>query len=139
MANGIFLIGAVKAFPLLDILLGRYLAFILLIIWMVIYVRLSIQFFRLDFLIPYLRHPVDSFTIGTWIAGVSVLCNVLLRYFPEILMVTQAIALLNTVLWLFFLVNCLHNFKRLIGKELEHGVHGAIYYRQSVHNPSLSY
>src|SRR5690625_3913689 len=126
MANGIFLIGAVKAFPLLDILLGRYLAFILLIIWMVIYVRLSIQFFRLDFLIPYLRHPVDSFTIGTWIAGVSVLCNVLLRYFPEILMVTQAIALLNTVLWLFFLVNCLHNFKRLIGKELEHGVHGAI-------------
>src|SRR5690625_3652869 len=58
--------------------------------------------------------------------GGSVLCNVLLRYFPEILMVTQAIALLNTVLWLFFLVNCLHNFKRLIGKELEHGVHGAI-------------
>src|SRR5690625_5363025 len=58
--------------------------------------------------------------------GGSVLCNVLLRYFPKIIMVTQAIALLNTVLWLFFLVNCLHNFKHLIGKELEHGVHGAI-------------
>src|SRR5690625_1993065 len=69
MSNGILLIGAVKVFSLIDILLGRYLAFILLITWMVIYVRLSIQFFRLDFLIPYLRHPVDSFTIGTWIAG----------------------------------------------------------------------
>ena len=126
MANGIFLMGAVEAFPLLDILLGKYLAFILLIVWMVIYIKLSIQFFRRDFLIPYLRHPVDSFTIGTWIAGVSVLCNVLLRYFPEILIMTQAIALLNTVLWLFFLVNCFHNFKRLIGKELEYGVHGVV-------------
>src|SRR5690625_7907900 len=78
MANGIFLMGAVEAFPLLDILLGKYLAFILLIVWMVIYIKLSIQFFRRDFLISYLRHPVDSFTIVTWIAGVSVLCNLLL-------------------------------------------------------------
>src|SRR5690625_2274602 len=117
MANGMFLIGAVKAFTLLDILLGMYLSFILLNIWMVIYVRLSIQFFRLDFLIPYLRHPVDSFTIGTWIAGLSVLCNVLLRYFPEILMVTQAIALLNTVLWLFFFLICFLIFNLLLGME----------------------
>src|SRR5690625_6478247 len=123
MANGIFLMGAVEAFPLLDILLGKYLAFILLIVWMVIYIKLSIQFFRRDFLIPYLRHPVDSFTIGTWIAGVSVLCKVLLRYFPGILMMTQAIALLSTVLWLFFFVNCTPTFLILIGVFLQRGVH----------------
>src|SRR5690625_7931520 len=126
MANGIFLMGAVEAFPLLDNLLGKYLDSILLIVLMIIYIKLSIQFFRRNFLIPYLRHPVDSFTIGTWIAGVSLLCNVLLTYFPEILIMTQAIALLNTVLWLFFLVNCFHNFNRIIGRELEYGVHGAI-------------
>src|SRR5690625_7042997 len=97
MANGIFLIGAVEAFPILDIQLGRYLAFILLISWIVIYKRLSVQFFHRDFLVPYLKNPVDSFTIGTWIAGVSVICNVFLRYFPEILLVTQAMAILNTL------------------------------------------
>src|SRR5690625_7274685 len=100
MANGIFLMGAVEAFPILDILLGKYLAFILLIVWMVIYIKLSIQFFRRDFLIPYLRHPVDSFTIGTWIAGVSLLCYVFFRYFPDVLIITNAIYLF---IWFFLL------------------------------------
>ena len=29
----------------------------------------------------FLKNPVNSFAIGTWIAGVSVLCNVFLKYF----------------------------------------------------------
>ncbi|UJL46698.1 hypothetical protein KFZ58_01700 [Virgibacillus sp. NKC19-16] len=102
MAIGIFLIGTVEAFPILDIQLGKYLAFILLITWIVIYKSLSVQFFHRDFLIPFIRNPVNSFTIGTWIAGVSVLCNVFLKYFPGILLITQAMAILNTFLWLFF-------------------------------------
>jgi|SRR5690625_1650052 len=126
MANGIFLIGAVEAFPILDIQLGRYLAFILLISWIVIYKRLSVQFFHRDFLVPYLKNPVDSFTIGTWIAGVSVICNVFLRYFPEILLVTQAMAILNTFLWLFFVANCFYNFKLLLFNHQDYPVQGAI-------------
>lgn len=126
MANGIFLIGAVDAFPVLDIQLGKYLAFILLVAWVIIYKDLSIQFFHRDFLLPFIQNPVNSFVIGTWIAGVSVLCNVFLKYFPEILLMTQAMAILNTLLWLFFLANCFYNFKQLLFDHKDFPVHGAI-------------
>lgn len=126
MANGIFLIGAVKEFPILDHQLGVFLAFILLITWVIIYTKLSIQFVHRDFLIPFLKHPVNSFAIGTWIAGVSVLCNVFLKYFPEILPVTQAMGILNTFLFLFFLINCLYNFKQLFFDHQHFPVHGVV-------------
>src|SRR5690625_6277589 len=104
MANGIFLIGAVEAFPILDIQLGKYLAFMLLIAWIVIYKSLSVQFFHRDFLIPFIKHPVNSFTIGTWIAGVSVICNVFLKYFPGILLFYPVMAFLYIFFCLFFFV-----------------------------------
>lgn len=126
MANGIFLIGAIKEFPILDDLFGVYLAFILLIVWIYIYTRLSIQFFHRDFLIPFLKHPVNSFAMGTWIAGVSVLCNVFLRYFPKILPITQAISILNTFLFLFFFINCIYNFKQLFSTHRNFPVHGIV-------------
>lgn len=126
MANGIFLIGAVEAFPILNVQLGKFLAFLLLIAWIVIYKRLSVQFFHRDFLIPFIKNPVNSFVIGTWIAGVSVLSNVFLKYFPEILLFTQGMAILNTFLWLFFLANCFYNFKQLFFDYQKFPVHGAI-------------
>lgn len=126
MANGIFLIGAVEAFPLLDIQLGKYLAFILLIAWVIIYKDLSVQFFHRDFLIPFIHHPVNSFVIGTWIAGVSVLCNVFLRYFPGISIMTETMAIFNTFLFLFFLGNCFYNFKQLFFDHKGFPVHGAV-------------
>lgn len=126
MANGIFLIGAIEAFPFLHVTLGKYLAFILLVIWLIIYKSLSIQFFHRDFLIPFLKHPVNSFAIGTWIAGVSVLCNVFLKYFPEILTLTQAMAIFNSFLFLFFVVNIFYNFKQLLFDEKDFPVHGIV-------------
>src|SRR5690625_2119393 len=126
MANGIFLIGAVKEFPFIDYQLGVYLAFLLLITWVIIYTKLSIQFFHRDFLIPFLKHPVNSFAIGTWIAGVSVLCNVFLKYFPQILPITQAMGILNTFLFLFFLINCIYNFKQLFTDHQHFPVHGVV-------------
>lgn len=126
MASGIFLIGTVNAFPVLDLQLGKYLAFLVMIVWIVIYRSLSIQFFQRDFLIPFIKHPVKSFTIGTWIAGVSVLCNVFLKYFPSIIIITQAMAILNTFLWLFYLVTCFYNFRKLFFENQKYPVHGVI-------------
>ncbi|WP_404451618.1 hypothetical protein LG329_14935 [Virgibacillus necropolis] len=126
MASGIFLIGTVNAFPVLDSQLGKYLAILVMIAWVVIYKSLSIQFFQRDFLIPFIKHPVKSFAIGTWIAGVSVLCNVFIKYFPEIILITKAMAILNTFLWLFFLVTCCYNFRKLFFENKRYPVHGAI-------------
>src|SRR5699024_11328926 len=110
MANGIFLIGAVKEFSFLNQQIGVYLAFLLLIAWVVIYTKLSIQFFHRDFLIPFLKHPVNSFAIGTWIAGVSVLCNFFLNYFPSYFIFIQAIGCFNNFFFMFLLIFCLYNF-----------------------------
>lgn len=126
MANGIFLIGAVEAFPFLNIHVGKYLAFLLLIIWIVIYTSLTVQFFHRSFFLPFIQHPIKSFAMGTWIAGVSVLCNVFLKYFPGMVLITQAMAILNTILWLFFLVTCLNNFKQLIWDQQNYPVHGIL-------------
>lgn len=126
MASGIFLIGTVNAFPIIDVQLGKYLAFLVLIAWIVIYKSLSIQFFHREFLIPFIKHPVNSFAIGTWIAGVSVLCNVFIKYFPTIILITQAMAILNTFLWLFFLVTCVYNFRKLFIDHQSYSVHGVI-------------
>ncbi|ASK60917.1 hypothetical protein CFK37_01165 [Virgibacillus phasianinus] len=126
MAGGIFLIGTVQAFPVLDIQFGKFLAFLVLIAWIIIYKSLSVQFFHRDFLIPFIKHPVNSFAIGTWIAGVSVLCNVFVKYFPTIILITQAMAILNTFLWLFFLFTCFYNFRRLFFENQNYPVHGVI-------------
>src|SRR5699024_2217434 len=94
--------------------IGVYLAFLLLIAWVVIYTKLSIQFFHRDFLIPFLKHPVNSFAIGTWIAGVSVLCNVLLKYFPCILLIILVMLIFISFFFLFFFFYCIYNFALLL-------------------------
>lgn len=126
MANGIFLIGAIETFPFLNIHVGKYFAFLLLIIWIIIYTLLTVQFFQRSFFFSFIQHPIKSFAMGTWIAGVSVLCNVFLKYFPGMILITQAMAILNTFLWLFFLVTCLYNFKQLIWKQQDYPVHGIL-------------
>lgn len=126
MASGIFLIGTVNAFPELDLKIGKYLAILLMIAWVLIYKALSIQFFKREFLIPFIKHPVKSFAIGTWIAGVSVLCNVFIKYFPDIILITKTMAIFNTFLWLFFLGSCFYNFRKLFFENRKYEVHGAI-------------
>lgn len=126
MAIGIFLIGTIEAFPFLNVHLGQLFAFILFIAWVVIYGLLSLQFFQRDFLIPFIKHPVHSFAMGTWIAGVSVLCNVFLEYFPSIIRLTQMMALLNSLLWILFFITCIVNFKKLLFDVHDYPVHGIL-------------
>lgn len=126
MAIGIFLIGTIEAFPILNEYLGKFFAFILLIIWVIIYGFLTFQFFHRDFIIPFIKHPVNSFTMGTWIAGVSVLCNVFLDYFPSIIKLTRMMVILNSLLWVFFLIICIYNFKKLLLDNHEYKIHGVL-------------
>lgn len=76
-------------------------------------------------MLPFLNNPIQSFTIGTWIAGVSVLCNVLLKYFPETLLFLQVMSIINIALWAIFLVTMIKSFKTLL-KEKNSSIHGVI-------------
>lgn len=126
MTIGIFLIGPIEAFPILNIHLGKILAFILLISWIIIYGLLSYQFFHVDFLVPFIKNPINSFAMGTWIAGVSVLCNVFLDYFPKMINLIQVIALLNSLLWVLFFLMSIYNFKKLLFNNQNYSVHGTL-------------
>ncbi len=126
MANGIFLLGVIQAFPSFDQHFGKVLALFLFIGWLLIYQALTKQFFRREFLLPFIKHPVQSFSMGTWIAGVSVLCNVWIKYFPEMLWLMKVFALFNTFLWFLFLINCLYHFKKLFVENRNYSVHGVI-------------
>lgn len=126
MANGVFLIGGIQHFALLDLYLGKLFAIFLIITWVCIFTSLISQFFHKEFLFPFLKNPIGSFAIGTWIAGVSILCHVLLKYFPVTLPVIKAIAIINTVLWLFFLATCFYNYKQLIRAQYQKRVQGII-------------
>ncbi|MBM7553644.1 hypothetical protein [Thalassobacillus pellis] len=126
MANGIFLIGAIEAFPFIDDLFGSILAIVLLLAWILIYRALFAQVFNREFFRPFLKHPLNSFMMGTWVAGLSVLCNVFVKYFPGSIEVLQWVAVFNCLLLLFFLVNCFHSLIRLMAEQTKFAVHGII-------------
>ncbi|EQB34700.1 MULTISPECIES: TDT family transporter [Virgibacillus] len=125
MALGIFLFVTIDAFPFLENI-KLFFVFIFLYIGMLIYTLITIQLFHKDFLISLLINPVNSFVIGTWIAGISVLSNVIMKYLPEFHRFVQGIVCVNTLLWLGFLLICLYNFKRLYKKSQKYPVHGII-------------
>ncbi len=126
MALGIFLYAAIEAFPFLDHIMGETLTVVLAVIALLVYKSLTFQFFHKDFLLPFLKNPVNSFVTGTWIAGISVLCNVIIKYFPELSAVVQVMGVINTILWFLFLVSCVYNFKQLFQRPRRHSIHGVI-------------
>lgn len=110
MAYGICFIGVIEYFPTIDNKIGMIGALSLIALWLIIYTLLSWQFFQADFFRKYMPHPVQTFTIGTWIAGVSVLCNVLLKYFPNQTGIIYTIGIFNSLLWIAFCIICIRNF-----------------------------
>ncbi|WP_101842771.1 hypothetical protein [Halobacillus sp. Marseille-P3879] len=126
MALGIFLYGAIEAFPFVDHYLGKGLTVMLVLIGGVVYSALVRQILRRNFLIPFLNNPVNSFVMGAWIAGMSVLCNVMLKYFPDLHVIVQGITIINTFFLFLFLIWCVYNFKRLWDRPAQHATHGVV-------------
>lgn len=126
MSIGIFLYAAIDAFPLLNETFGQFFVILLIMITLVIYIPLNIQFFHKYFLFPLLNNPVNSFVMGTWIAGISVLCNVILKYFPSLDSLVFIISMINTILWFLFFISCVRNFVKLIKRPTTYSPHGIV-------------
>lgn len=126
MACGIFLYSTIEAFPFLALTLGDLLACLLMGMGVFIYYRIIRQLFQEHFLTQLIKNPVNSFTMGTWVAGLSVLANVGIKYYPALTPVFQVIAVLNTIFYLFFLFVCVYNFKELFKRPSAHSTHGVV-------------
>ncbi|WP_377890231.1 hypothetical protein [Alkalihalobacillus sp. R86527] len=126
MALGIFLYADIEAFPFID----QYVGWIVLIgVWLLsfsLFSSLGVQFSRKDYRKEILRHPVRFFAMGTWIAGVFVLCQVTIKYFPALFYGVQVLALFNSILCFLFLGGCLLQFTTLLRKQGAFSTHGVI-------------
>ncbi|MFG6115811.1 hypothetical protein ACGTN9_11510 [Halobacillus sp. MO56] len=124
MALGIFLHGVMSHF--LNQSAERWFALTFLFLAIIIYYKLARQLFQKGFLTPFLNNPVNSFVIGSWIAGFSVLGIVLKHYTPLLHSLAVGIAVINSLLWVFFLYLSIKNFKRLWQRTTFHATHGVV-------------
>jgi hypothetical protein len=126
MALGIFLYAAVDAFTWVSPVMGKILTVSLIVLAAYIYRCLFKQMFNKPFTLTLIGDPVHSFVIGSWVAGISVLSNVIVKYFPDMSEAVQVITLLNTFLWLAFLVNCSYQFKEMMKRPAAYSTHGIV-------------
>lgn len=122
MAIGIFLYGAFREFS--DH--GEVFALVYLLISLFIFTMLIRQSFQKNFWRPFLRNPVNAFVIGSWVAGLSVLSQVLQEYLPFLQRLVFYVTIGNTILWIFFLCICMYNFKQLWKRSNMHATHGVV-------------
>ncbi|MYL50042.1 hypothetical protein GLV98_11135 [Halobacillus litoralis] len=122
MAIGIFLYGAWQQF----FTNGAVVSVFYLLLTLIIYLLLIRQSLQKGFWKPFLSNPVNSFVIGSWVAGLSVSAQVILENLERLQLLAVIVTVLNTGLWLFFLFLCLYNFKKLWHRPTSHHSHGGI-------------
>lgn len=122
MSIGIFLYGAWGQF----FTGGTAISACFVGLTIIIYYMLLRQSMQRGFWKPFLFNPVNSFVMGSWIAGLSVSSQVILEYLEGLDSVTVLVAVLNTVLWLFYFFLCFYNFKKLWQRPTFHHSHGVI-------------
>lgn len=72
-------------------------------------------------------HPITSFAIGTWVAGISVIIVAMQKTFPSLYPWGKALYLFNVILWLGYLALMIRNYVILIkNKELRKQTHGVL-------------
>ncbi|WP_028782389.1 hypothetical protein [Thalassobacillus devorans] len=124
MALGIFLHGVMSHF--VNQSAERWFALTFLFLAIVIYSKLVRQLFQKGFLTPFLNNPVNSFVIGSWIAGFSVLGIVLEHYTPLLHSLAVGVAVINSFLSVYFIYISIRNFKRLWQRPTFHATHGVV-------------
>ncbi len=125
MSLGIFLDGAVAAFPLPDRGI-HILGGVLLILWLWIAVHLAKPMFARKFGAVHLQNRLQSFAIGTWVTGTSVCAVVVLKKLPGWEPAAAPLFAISFVLWLFYLGVCVRNFRAIFCTELKRKVDGII-------------
>ncbi|WP_142953506.1 hypothetical protein [Bacillus sp. es.034] len=126
MAIGIFLYASIDAFTWVNHITAKTMSVSLIVLAAIIYKSLMKQLLNKSDRSLLLAKPVPSFVIGSWIAGVSVLSNVAVKYFPDMSEAVQVVMLFNTVMWLGFMASCVYQFKELVKRPTAYSTHGVV-------------
>ena len=125
MAIGIFILAALQRLPGPIVALTHVLGYALVLIWLAI---------ALSFFVSYLRgtfrlndgSPMQSFGIGTWVAGTGVLGEVTLAALPGRPAVAAVLTGIMVALWIWFLTLVLRGLRAIIADPMRQGVTGSI-------------
>jgi len=126
MATGIFLIGTFAQFPTIDNTVGTVFAILLSLTGIAVYGQLLRQLAQPAFRKQLLGNPMNPFLFGTWIAGASMLCLVMLKYFPGFLVFARCFTVLLLCCWGAYLLLVLSCFKKLLMRPKNLLIHGVV-------------
>ncbi|UPG63764.1 hypothetical protein MVE64_00890 [Metabacillus endolithicus] len=127
MATGIFCIGVTSRFTNFSQIPMYTVDIALLITWLFLFISFIKTVFKGTFRRRYITHPVQSFAIGTWVAGTSILCLLFFKQFPEYKVIFMIISLLNGVLWLFYIFVCIQCYYVILKSKYYEKVHGVLF------------
>lgn len=123
MAIGILLISIHSRFQHIFIFT---LDIALLIIWLYLFATFLKTALKGSFRRRYLTHPVQSFAVGTWIAGTSILCLLFFKQYPQYKTIIAIISTLNGGLWIFYLFICIRCYHVIFKSKYFEMVHGIL-------------
>ncbi len=126
MANGIFINGAIIAFPLLNNL-SRAFTLVLFLLFLFIAASYLMDMAQGRIAERHFANPVGRFAVGTWIAGTSVCGVALCQRLPEWKPLVQVMVLGNLGLWLYFACQAMGSFIEFFHAQTRQKVHGVLF------------
>ncbi|MBO1513715.1 hypothetical protein [Metabacillus bambusae] len=126
MAIGIFLIGAIQQFSYINLHFGSFLTYLLILTWLIYLFSFIGSLLKPEYRRHIMEQPITFFGVGTWIASTSVIGNLSLTRFPESIIIVKGLFILNSLLWLIFIVLCIKQLKTIIMKGYILETHGVL-------------
>ncbi|ASK62643.1 hypothetical protein CFK37_11010 [Virgibacillus phasianinus] len=124
MAIGIFLYSAMQQFSFYAY--GEIFAFILAAIWSLIVLAIMSTLLDHSFHKKHLKDPVHLFAVGTWVAGTSVLGNVIFQFSLDLGIFPYIMGMLNILLYLWFLSYVFPAFLIIFKSSAKDNAHGVL-------------
>ncbi|WP_175987319.1 hypothetical protein [Bacillus sp. Marseille-Q1617] len=125
MALGIFLYSTVDVIPWLEEI-ANVLVIPYLLLSLIIFLAILFQVFQPGFITPFIHNPVNSFVMGSWVAGFSIVCNVIHKFIPGTDTLIFGMAILNSIIFVIFLGFYIRNFKELVSTPAKYTIHGVV-------------
>jgi hypothetical protein len=116
MAFGIMQIGLIQKFPFYNERIGTSLAILLFGVFGCIVSLLLMDIKKGTFYINHLKDPINSFTMGTWVAATSVIILNIIYHFPNLSSVSIILYMIDFLIWLFYLGIIMRNYSIYIRK-----------------------
>lgn len=126
MALGIFLVGAIKEFPWLDEHIGIGFTILLITLWVLIIASYIETAFKGFFKRRYLRHPIKSFSLGTWVASSSIVGVVTFHNTSNLDLFIYFLLFVTITLWVLYMFISALSLKNILMNKLFDKVHGVI-------------